>query len=415
MLYGILAAASALLLTAVLSAAVRVPALRLGIVERRRGRRVPVLGGVAVMAGVGAVAWVGEWSGVAPLGDEAGWLIVAGAGLGLLGLVGDVWRLPAVVGAAGVVVAAALVVPYRDLGVLGGVSGIAWITLVVHGFKGMARSDGVLGVVGAVTAFALSGCAAAEVMDGLATLFSVVAAALTGFLMHNWPPARVALGTCGALFVGFVLAGGVLHVYAVGYGAGVGAPFALTAVATADAVLVLVSRKRAGRELWRGGPDHLAHRLRRIGLTPPGVVVVLGIAAGGSAGMGLAIHMLWTEPGVAWWVAGAAGVVVLGMLFVPVGPPRTAVAAGRAARSGARSGAGSVPAAAGAVASAAAGAAARRPRPPGARAVPTGVHRVPDPAAPRSIPGGRAPGPSSRPTRLGRQEAAELGRRGRVG
>ncbi|MGW1670302.1 MraY family glycosyltransferase [Streptomyces sp. NPDC002324] len=411
MLYGILAAASALLLTAVLSAAVRVPALRLGIVERRRGRRVPVLGGVAVMAGVGAVAWVGEWSGVAPLGGEAGWLIVAGAGLGLLGLVGDVWRLPAVVGAAGVVVAAALVVPYRDLGVLGGVSGIVWITLVVHGFKGMARSDGALGVVGAVTAFALSGCAAAEVMDGLATLFSVVAAALTGFLMHNWPPARVVLGTCGALFVGFVLAGGVLHVYAVGYGAGIGAPFALTAVATADAVLVLVSRKRAGRELWRGGPDHLAHRLRRIGLTPPGVVVVLGIAAGGSAGVGLAIHMLWTEPGVAWWVAGVAGVVVLGMLFVPVGPPRTAVAAGRAARSGARS----VPAAGGAAASAAAGAAARRPRPTVARVVPTGVHRVPDAAAPRSIPGGRAPSPSSRPTRLGRQEAAELGRRGWVG
>ncbi|QFQ99081.1 undecaprenyl/decaprenyl-phosphate alpha-N-acetylglucosaminyl 1-phosphate transferase [Streptomyces phaeolivaceus] len=371
MLYGILAAASALLLTAVLSATVRVPALRLGIAERRRGRRVPSLGGVAVLAGVGAVAWVGEWSGVAPLGEEAGRLIVVGAGLGVLGLVGDVWRLPAVVGAAGVVVAAALVVPYRDLGVLGGVAGVFWIALVVHGFKGMARSDGVLGVVGAVTAFALSGCAAAEVMDGLATLFSVLAAALTGFLMHNWPPARIVLGTCGALFVGFVLAGGVLHVYAVGYGAGVGAPFALTAVATADVVLALVSRRRAGRELWRGGPDHLAHRLRRIGLTPPGVVVVLGVCAAGSTGVGLAVHMLWTEPRFAWWVAGATAVVVLAMVFVPVGPPR--------------------------------------PAPAAARPVPTGVHR------PRPIPGGRAPGPPSRPRRLREQEAAELGRRGWAG
>ncbi|WP_327744564.1 undecaprenyl/decaprenyl-phosphate alpha-N-acetylglucosaminyl 1-phosphate transferase [Streptomyces europaeiscabiei] len=400
MLYGILAAASALLLTALLSAAVRVPALRLGIVERRRGRRVPLLGGVAVMAGVGVVAWVGERSGVAPLGGEAGWLIVVGAGLGVLGLVGDVWRLPAVVGAAGVVVAAALVVPYRDLGVLGGVSGVLWIVLVVHGFKGMTRSDGALGVVGAVTAFALSGCAAAEVMDGLATLFSVLAAALTGFLMHNWPPARVVLGTCGALFVGFVLAGGVLHVYAVGYGAGygvgVGAPFALTAVATADVLLVLVSRKRAGRELWRGGPDHLAHRLRRIGLTPPGVVVVLGIAAAGSAGVGFAIHMLWTEPRSALWVAGAAGVVVLGMLFVPVGGARPAPASARPATR-------SIPAAT-----------TRSPAPTAARAVPAGVHRAPDPR-PRPIPGGRAPGPTSRPQRIRQQETAELGRRGWVG
>ncbi|WP_328223723.1 MraY family glycosyltransferase [Streptomyces sp. NBC_00310] len=399
MLYGILAAASALLLTAVLSAAVRVPALRLGIVERRRGRRVPLLGGVAVMGGVGAVAWVGEWSGVAPLGREAGWLIVVGAGLGVFGLVGDVWRLPAVVRAAGVVVAAALVVPYRELGVPAGVLGVVWIALVVHGFKGMGRSDGVLGVVGAVTAFALSGCAAAEVMDGLATLFSVVAAALTGFLMHNWPPARVVTGTSGALFVGFLLAGGVLHVYAVGYGAGVGAPFALTAVATADAVLVLVSRKRAGRELWRGGPDHLAHRLRRIGLTPPGVVVVLGGAAAGSAGVGLAIHMLWTQPRSAWWVAGAAGLVVLGMLFVPTSPPRPAASA-PAPRSATGPATRSAPATA-----------AGRPLPTAARPAPTGVHRAPT----RPIPGGRAPGPASRPSRIHEQEAAELGRRGRVG
>ncbi|WP_045558229.1 MraY family glycosyltransferase [Streptomyces sp. FxanaA7] len=382
MLYGILAAASALLLTAVLSAAVRAPALRLGIAERRRGRRVPLLGGLAVMGGVGAVAWVGEWSGVAPLGREAGWLIVVGAGLGVFGLVGDVWRLPAVVRAAAVLVGAALVVPYRELGVLGGAAGVVWIVLVVHGFKGMGRSDGVLGVVGAITAFALSGCAAAEVMDGLATLFSVLAATLTGFLMHNWPPARVVLGTCGALFVGFLLAGGVLHVYAVGYGAGVGAPFALTAVATADVVLVLVSRKRAGRELWRGGPDHLAHRLRRIGLTPPGVVVMMGVAAAGSTGVGLAIHMLWTQPRTAWWVAGVTALVVLGMLFVP--PPAT--------RPGPTT-------------------SVRVPRP-----VPTGAHRAPAPLTRRRpIPGGRAPGPPPRSDRFREQEAAELGRRGWAG
>ncbi|MDX2826627.1 undecaprenyl/decaprenyl-phosphate alpha-N-acetylglucosaminyl 1-phosphate transferase, partial [Streptomyces ipomoeae] len=60
MLYGILASASALLLTALLTAAVRAPALRFGIVERRRMRPVPLLGGVALVGGVGAMAWVGE-------------------------------------------------------------------------------------------------------------------------------------------------------------------------------------------------------------------------------------------------------------------------------------------------------------------------------------------------------------------
>ncbi|MEU6799504.1 MraY family glycosyltransferase [Streptomyces neyagawaensis] len=320
MLYGILAAASALLVTAVLTAAVRVPAQRFGIVERRRMRPVPLLGGVALLCGVGGVAWLGERSGVAPLGEEAGRLLLAGAAVGGLGLIGDLWGLPWVPRVVGVACAAAFVVPYEEVGVLGGAGAVAWMVFVVHGFKGLGRPDGVLGVVGVVTAFGLSVCAAAEVLDGLAALCSVLAAGLTGFLMQNWPPARVALGECGALFVGFLLAGGVVQVYAyaAGHGVGIGGPFALTVLATADAVLVLLSRRLAGREPWRSGPDHLPHRLRRLGLTPVGVAVVVGVCAVASVVVGVAVHMLWMRAGGVWWVAGTAGVVVAGMSRVRV-------------------------------------------------------------------------------------------------
>lgn len=320
MLYGILASASTLLLTAVLAAVVRAPSLRFGFVERRRARPVPLLGGVALVGAVGAVAWAGERTGLAPLGEEGGRLLVAGAAVAGLGLVGDLWRLPFVVRAVGVVAAAAYVMPYEDLGVLGGVLGVVWVVFVVHGFKGLGRTDGVLGVVGVVTAFALSACAAAEVVDGLAALLSVLAAGLTGFLMQNWPPARIVLGECGALFVGFLLAGGAVRVYAYAaqHGVGVAVPFALTALVTADAVLVLVSRRLAGRELWRSGPDHLAHRLRRLGLTPVGVVVVLGVCAVASVAVGVAVHMLWMKAGGVWWVVGAGVLVVAGLLRVPV-------------------------------------------------------------------------------------------------
>ncbi|WP_159770644.1 MraY family glycosyltransferase [Streptomyces sp. HM190] len=320
MLYGILAAASALLVTAVLTAAVRVPAQRFGIVERRRMRPVPLLGGVALVCGVGGVAWLGEWSGAAPLGAEAGRLLLAGVAVGGLGLIGDLWGLPWVPRVVGVACAAAFVVPYEEVGVLGGVGAVAWIVFAVHGFKGLGRPDGVLGVVGVVTAFGLSVCAAAEVLDGLAALCSVLAAGLTGFLMQNWPPARVALGECGALFVGFLLAGGVVQVYAyaAGHGVGIGGPFALTATATADAVLVLLSRRLAGRRSWRSGPDHLPHRLRRLGLTPVGVVVVVGVCAVASVVVGVAVHMLWMTAGGVWWVVGAAVVVVAGMSRVRV-------------------------------------------------------------------------------------------------
>ncbi|NED35508.1 undecaprenyl/decaprenyl-phosphate alpha-N-acetylglucosaminyl 1-phosphate transferase, partial [Streptomyces sp. SID8499] len=62
MLYGIATATTALLLAAVLSALFRAPALRLGLVDRRRVRPVPLLGGVAVVASTCLVAAAGGWT-----------------------------------------------------------------------------------------------------------------------------------------------------------------------------------------------------------------------------------------------------------------------------------------------------------------------------------------------------------------
>ncbi|MHA5049752.1 MraY family glycosyltransferase [Streptomyces sp. SD15] len=318
MLYGIVAATAALLLAAVLAALLRTPALRLGVIERRRVRVVPLLGGVAVVGATGFVAGVGDWTGMAPLGPAAGRLLVAGICVGVLGLIADLRRVPLFVQAVVVAGAAAWTVPYDGLGLPVGMVAVGWIVLVAHAFTSLDHADGVMGTVAVVTAFALSGCAAAEVMDGFAALLSVLAAALTGFLMHNWPPARIVPGRCGALFAGFVLASAAVWVHA-GREAGssVGAVFALTAVATADVVLVLVSRRRAGRPLLRGAPDHLVHRLRRLGVTPQGGTVVVGISGFAGALVGMLIDLGWVSATAALWVAGGVVVVVLALLRIP--------------------------------------------------------------------------------------------------
>ncbi|BAC72195.1 glycosyl transferase [Streptomyces avermitilis] len=319
MLYGIIAATSALLLASALAAVLRVPALRLGLVERRRGRTVSRLGGAAVVVGTVVVAGVGDWSGVARLGTGVGELLVVGAGVGALGLVADLRPVPRVVRLAGQAAAAAAVVPYDELGAGAGLFAAAWIVLVTSAFGSLDQADGVMGTVGVVTAFALGGCAAAEVMDGLAALLSVLAAALTGFLMHNWAPARTVAGRCGALFTGFVLASAAVLVHAGREPLGsAGALFALTAVATADGVLVLAGRLRGGRPGPGAGRRGLAHRLRGLGLTARGAAVVIGAASFASALVGLLIDLGWAGPGAACWVAGAAGVSVLGLLRVRV-------------------------------------------------------------------------------------------------
>ena len=146
MLYGILAASSALLIAAVLAALLRVPALRLGIVDRRWRRPMPLSGGVAVVAATCLVAAVGDRQGVTPLGPEAGRLLVAGAAVALLGLVADVLRVKARFLVGGTAVAAACVVPYEDTGVLAGILAVGWIVFVALGFKALDHADGAAGV-----------------------------------------------------------------------------------------------------------------------------------------------------------------------------------------------------------------------------------------------------------------------------
>ncbi|MEU6010647.1 undecaprenyl/decaprenyl-phosphate alpha-N-acetylglucosaminyl 1-phosphate transferase [Streptomyces sp. NPDC047453] len=324
MLYGIATAITALLLAALLSALLRVLALRLGLVDRRRrARPLPLLGGLAVVLSTCLIAAAGRWTGTAPLGDGVGGLLAAGAAVAVLGTAADVWRLKTPFVLVGTALAAACVVPYDEIGPVAGIAAVVWIACVAAAFRGLDHADGLAGTVGVLTAFGVGVCAAAEVMDDLAVLLSVLAAALTGFLMHNWHPARVAFGSGGSLFTGFVVASAAL-LARTGYGtvSTVAVLFALTATASADAVLVLVSRKLAGRPLLRRGPDHLAHRLRRLGPTPPGATVLLGLATFAAVLVGVLVHTGWAGPTAVLWVAGAALAVVLGLLRVPAYAPR---------------------------------------------------------------------------------------------
>lgn len=323
MLYGIAAATTALVVTALLAMLLRLPALRFGIVDRRRQRPLPLLGGVAVALVTCLVAAAGEWTRFAPLGSEIGRLLIAAGAVACLGLVADVRRVKARFLVGGTAVAAACVVPYGDTGILLGLVAVGWIVLVAVGFKALDHADALVGTVGVLTAFGVGICAAAEVMDELAVLLSVLAAALTGFLMHNWHPARIGLGATGSLFVGFVLASSAVMTRA-GHDpvSSAGVLYSLTALATADVVLVALSRRLAGRPLLRRGPDHLAHRLRRVGLTPQGVTVLLGVGAFCGVLVGVLVHMGWMARSGAFWVGAVALIAVFALLHIKTYGPR---------------------------------------------------------------------------------------------
>ncbi|MET8570378.1 undecaprenyl/decaprenyl-phosphate alpha-N-acetylglucosaminyl 1-phosphate transferase [Streptomyces sp. NPDC004783] len=325
MLYGITASIASFLLAALLSGLLRAPALRLAlVVDRRRARPVPAVGGVAVILVTGSAAGLGHWSGAVPLGTGVGRLLAAGCAVGALGLAADVWRLRRRWLLAGTAVAAAWAMPYDGTGHLAGALAAVWVALVATAFRGLDHADGVAGTVGTVTAVGVGVCAAAELMEGLAFLLCALAAALAGFLLHNWHPARIALGASGALFTGFLLAGAAVFTRT-GHapGAGAGVLFALTALVSVDAVLVLLARGPAGRPRPRGGSGHLAHRLRGLGVTPQGVVVLLGAAACAGVLVGVLVHLGRVGGTAVLVVAVASAAGVLGLLRARGREPRT--------------------------------------------------------------------------------------------
>ncbi|MFP3988969.1 MraY family glycosyltransferase [Streptomyces sp. E11-3] len=335
MLHGTAAALGALLLTAVLTGLVRRVALRAGLVDRtgrtyrHGGRRLPPrplprLGGVAVVVGTLLVCVA---TGPAPLSPGLKTLLTAAVVVALLGLLHDLRPLRARPRLAVEAGAAVAVVYGSGLAPGAGALAVVWIVLVTNAFSGLDHSDGAAGAVGVVTALGLALCAAAEGLEGLALVLSVLAAALTGFLIHNWHPARISLGDCGARCTGFLLASGAVLVH-VGHPAlpSVAALFALAAVATADAVLILLtrlSRRRSGR----GAADHAAHRLRRLGLTAQGAAVVLAVVAFAGTLTGLLVHRGTLDPVAVLPLAAVLLLAVGGLLRVPAygsGPPRTA-------------------------------------------------------------------------------------------
>ncbi|MEV0090195.1 MraY family glycosyltransferase [Streptomyces sp. NPDC050738] len=328
MLYGLVAVAAALFLAALLTEGLRALAVRTQVLDRPGGhkshtRPTPHFGGVAVVTATLTVALTGPWDLPVPL-------VLAGCAVAALGLVDDLRPLGARVrlvvetGAAGVVA--------YDIGLtlLTGALAVCWIVFVTNAFNLLDNSDGAMGAVGAVTALGLALCALAEDRTGLAVLLCLLAAALGGFLVHNWHPARIFLGDCGSLFTGFVLASAAVAVHTASTAAqAAGSLLTLTLVVTADTALVVASRRRAGRPLLHGGTDHIAHRLRRLGLTPQGAAVALALAAAAGTGAGILIHRGALPPSAALVFAAGALLAVVRLLKVRVyGPvrPRTSTA-----------------------------------------------------------------------------------------
>lgn len=143
----------------------------------------------------------------------------------------------------------------------------------------------------------------------IAVLPLALAGSCFGFLTQNWHPSRVILGTSGSYFLGYML--GVITLVG---GAKIGTAFLVLAVPILDVAWVIYRRIAQGRSPFRGGDsEHLAHRLRMLGLSDRRIVLAVYAVCGGIGAAVLAMHSAIPTTGKAY-LAGLVSVGVLGSI-----------------------------------------------------------------------------------------------------
>lgn len=245
---------------------------------------VPYLGGVAIVAGFSAMclaaAAIDRATSVL---IELGLLLGVGLVLAVMGLVDDLrgglnpWFRLAVEVGAGVAVhvtgSGADVGPYW----LSLALTVLWVVGITNAFNLLDNMDGLSAGAAALAAGSFCLIAALNGQFLVAALAAGVAGCATGFLRHNFHPAKIYMGDAGSLFLGFLLAVLGLKLTLSGTPSVVAlfVPLLVLGLPVFDTTLVTWQRLTHGRSPMQGGRDHASHRLVWVGIPVPVAVCLL--------------------------------------------------------------------------------------------------------------------------------------------
>lgn len=276
---------------------------RLGIVDRPDGLRklhsdsVPLAGGptllfsALVAVGVVLLAFPGLLGSDGVDFQFLGALLAASVVIVGLGLVDDRYGIRGRQKLFGQFVAACIMVPSGimieriqvfgvpiEFGDLSALVTLFWILGAVNalnlidGVDGLACTTGiVLAISVAAVTFIIGGRP-----DGL-LMALILAGSLSGFLIYNFPPARMFLGDSGSMLIGLVLGSIALKCSIKQYtAAALVMPTAIWAVPIFDVLMAIVRRKLTGRSIYATDRAHLHHCLLRKGHSGRGLLLVVG-------------------------------------------------------------------------------------------------------------------------------------------
>jgi UDP-GlcNAc:undecaprenyl-phosphate/decaprenyl-phosphate GlcNAc-1-phosphate transferase len=329
---ALLAFVVALALTAAITPLVGRLATRVGAVDplQERGlaqERTPLLGGLAILAGVlAAGALFLPWS------AEVRGILGAAALITVVGIVDDLRDLSPGVKLLGQAAAALICVlagvrvdsftfPFLghvDLGELGGPLTLIGLVAVMNVVNFSDGVDGLAAGVCAISAIGFSVIAFDLREDAAGVLAGCIAGAALGFLVHNFHPASVFMGDSGSnllgLLLGAVVVEGSLKTNAL---IALVVPLVILAVPFLDTGFVVAKRIKYRRPVYQGDSNHFHHRFHRMGFSQRKTVLYLYAWSTTMTGIAVALrfvpysqHNGHLNPG---WAVVMGGLLLVGL------------------------------------------------------------------------------------------------------
>lgn len=242
---------------------------------------VPYLGGIAILIAVSSVTITGTLLITSGLGYTQLAISILGPSilLAIVGLVDDIRKLSpksrffmqSLVG----LFTALLLIKTNTVGSpiglvqLDFLITILWVVGVANAVNFLDNLDGSAAGTVAISALGLTVLTVSNGQYLLGALSIVLSGSLLGFLYWNRRPARIYMGDAGALFIGTLIAGLLVRFdpNPISRLSSFSIPILLMAIPILDSAVAISSRFRRGISPFKGGYDHLSHRLLRRGFS----------------------------------------------------------------------------------------------------------------------------------------------------
>ena len=254
----------------------------------------PVGGGVVIVALtiLPLVIWeVYKSSGIEYWGFYIGGILIAG-----ISWIDDIRHIPAPIRFLVHIIAAVLVVwsigpipgievysgYVLEFGSVGGLITILWIGWMTNAYNFMDGIDGLAGAQAVVAGVFWALCGTFFGVESITILSVALFASSLGFLVHNWPPAKVFMGDVGSAFLGFTFACIPLYALSLTERSHFQNYLPLLGLAAvwfffADTIITFLRRLVSGEKLWAAHRRHLYQELIKSGVRHINVTLLYGV------------------------------------------------------------------------------------------------------------------------------------------